>query len=364
MLSEVPFVQADRTSAAEDGRIATVMSGEGSDRPADVLVIDERPGDVHPLEVVKWCRAHANGTRVVVLTSPASGDAGAAALELGADEIVSKTATYRRRLIASLHRLYLRRPASEVAPAAPVKPSPDAAPPSGPRGASKTEMDRLNSVVRAAEARIVTLTEAAQSATIALTALRAEHDQLHEAQAFERALRDRDREELTALARELRDERERRIALERSLAQAETRARAEQATLQENVAAAADRLHQVAHNTQSLHTRLESQVAERVAERDRLTDNALIGHAVLTRAGQLIRCSETFASMLGYADASDALESGAGGTFPGTPDHAQIVAKLDRGAALDRIESTLRRADGRPVRVLTSATLLTAAGRR
>jgi len=362
LLSEVPFVQANRASAAEDGSIPTVMTGEGSGLPADVLVLDERPGNVHPLEVVKWCRAHAPGMSVVVLTSPASGDAGAAALELGADEIVSKTTTYRRRLIASLHRLFLRRLASEVAPVAPVKPSPEAAPPSGPRGATKAEVDRLTSVLRAAEARIATLTEAAQSATVALTALRADHEQLHEAQAFERALRDRDREELTTLSRELRDERERRIALERALAQAEDRARAERATLQENVAAAADRLHRVAHNTQSLQTRLEYQAAERVAERDRLTDSALIGHAVLTQDGQLVRCSDSFASMLGYDNANEAVEASAGGAFPGTPDHAQILARLNEGATIDRVESTLRRADGRPVQVLTSATLLPAVG--
>jgi DNA-binding NarL/FixJ family response regulator len=358
LLSEVPFVRANRTSAAGDGSIPTVMSDESPDQAADVVVIDERPGDVHPLEVVKWCRVHAAGTPVVVLTSPASGDAGAAALELGADEIVSKTATYGRRLIASLHRLFLRRLASETAPAAPVKPSQEPAASSGLRGATKAEIDRLTSVLRAAEARIGALTEAAQSATIALTALRADHDQLREAQAFERALRDRDREELTALARELREERERRMVLAGTLAQAEDRAKAERATLEENVAAAADRLHRVAHNTQSLQTRLEYQAAEGLAVRDRLTDNALIGHAVLTRDGQLIRCSETFASMLGYADANDALESSVGGTFPGTPDHAQMLAKLDQGATLDRVESTLRRADGRPVPVLTSAALL------
>jgi len=362
LFSEVPFVQANRTSAADDGSIATVMSGNGPDQPADVLVIDERPGSVHPLEVVKWCRAHAPGTRVVMLTSPASGDAGAAALELGADEVVSKTATYRRRLIASLHRLFVRRLASEAAPAALVKPVPDAAaPPPGPRGAAKAEIDRLTSALRAAEARIAKLSEAAQSATVALTALQAEHDQLREAQAFERALRDRDREELTTLARDLHEERERRVSLEATLAQAEDRARSERATLQENVAEAADRLHRVAHSTQSLQTRLEYQVAERVAERDRLTENALIGHAVLTRDGQLVRCSDAFALMLGYADANDALESSAGGAFPGTPDHAQILAKLDQGATLDRIESTLLREDGRPVQVLTSATLLPAA---
>ena len=244
----------------------TVVSGEGSDQPADVVVIDERPGNVHPLEVVSGAASrgrHHGGVDV-------SGEwrSRCRGPELSADEIVSKTTTYRRRLIASLHRLFLRRLASGSRPSRAGDRRTVRAT-SGPRGATKTEIDRLTSVLRAAEARIGTLTEAAQSATLALTALRAEHDQLHEAQAFERALRDRDREELIALARELHEERERRIVLEGAVAHAEDRARAERATLQENVAAAADRLHRVAHSTQSLQTRLEYQVAERVAERDR-----------------------------------------------------------------------------------------------
>jgi PAS domain-containing protein len=284
----------------------------------------------------------------------------ALASEPAADEIVGKMGTTRRRLVASLHRVFLRHLPSEVAPDAAATPPRVAAPP-GPQGAAEAEIYRLTAALQDAEERIAALSDAEQSATVALTALRVDHDHLREAQAFERALRDRDREELARVTRELREERDRRIVMEGTLAQTEDYAKAEQAALQEDVAAAADRLHRVAHNTQSLQTRLEQQLAGRVAERDRLTDNALIGHAVLTRAGQLVRCSEAFASMLGYADANEAVAAGTRGAFPGTPDHAQILAKLDQGGTLERVESTLRRADGRPVQVLTSATLLPAA---
>jgi len=286
----------------------------------------------------------------------------ALASEPGADEIAGKTGTNRRRLVASLHRVFLRHLPSEVAPDAPATPAKGATPtPLGPHGSAEAEIERLTAALQDAEERIAALSDAAQSATAALTALRLDHDQLREAQAFERALRDRDREELARVTRDLREERDRRIVMEGTLAQTEDYAKAEQAALQEDVAAAADRLHRVAHNTQSLQTRLEQQLAGRVAERDRLTDNALIGHAVLTRVGQLVRCSDAFASMLGYADANEAVEASARGAFPGTPDHAEILAKLDQGGTLDRVESTLRRADGRPVHVLTSATLLPAA---
>jgi hypothetical protein len=62
--------------------------------------------------------------------------------------------------------------------------------------------------------------------------------------------------------------------------------------------------------------------------------------------------------LLGYVTAKDAIASSGNRAFSGTPDHVQIVARLNKGAAVDRVESTLRRADGRPVRVLTSAVLL------
>lgn len=323
LVSGIPFVEVTRTEAADNGSVAL--------EPADALIVDEQPGAAHQLQVVKWLKANEPGLPVIVLTAPAAGDVGGAALELGADEVVNKSGTYRRRLVASLHRLFLKKDAPAAAP-----------------GGRLFE-------------RIEALSEAAQSATIALTTLRAEHDQLRETLAFERAMRERDREEVALLTRELAAERERRGVIERTLNQAETAHEAERRQLQEDVAAAADRLHQVANSTQVVQARLERQLAEKNAERDRLTDNALVGHAVFTRGGRLVRCSSMFASLLGYLSPEEALEASAGKSFPGTPDHEQILRQLDEGAAIDRIESTLRRADGRPIRVLTAATLLSGA---
>ncbi|HXT71744.1 MAG TPA: hypothetical protein VN700_18455 [Vicinamibacterales bacterium] len=182
--------------------------------------------------------------------------------------------------------------------------------------------------------------------------------ELRESQAFERALRDRDREELASVTRALREEQERRHVLEITLTQEENHAKAEVSRLREDVAKAADRLHQIAHNTLLLQRRLELELAERVAERDRLTENTLTGHAVFTPEGRLLRCSGTFATLLGYENADAAVAAGGTGAFPGTPDHAEVVRRLDKGQPVERVTSTLRRADGRSVRVMTSAVTL------
>ncbi len=335
ILSGIPFVRAHRTTAAPDGSVAG---------RADMLVVDEQPGDAHPLQVVKWMHANVADVRVVALTSPSAGDSAGAALELGADDVVSKSGSYGRRLVASLHRSYLalHRPPAAAASS----------------GTSRDGHVALEAELAAADERIDVLSETAQTATIALTTLRAEYDQLRETQAFERALRDRDREELARVTRALREEQERREVLEHTLNQEEDRAESEVRRLKEDVAKAADRLHQVAHNTQILERRLQHELALRVAERDRLTDNALIGHAVFARDGRLVRCSATFASWLGYENAEAALSAGGQEAFPGTPDHAEVLRRLDLGQPVDRVASTLRRKNGRPLRVLTSAVAL------
>ena len=280
------------------------------------------------------------------------------AVTAGADDVLVLRG---KRLVASLHRVFLRQLASTLARQGSRKPQSPMAPSPGPNGAAESEIDRLRAALAAADKRIATLSETAENATSALAALRVEHDQLRETEGFERALRDRDREALANLMRELREERDRRMVLAGTLTQTEDDARAERAALQEDVAVAADRLHWVAHHTQSLQTQLEREFAERVAERDLLTGNALIGHAVFTRDGQIVRCSDTFAAILGYSDARDAMDASARGTFAGVPDHQQVLAQLAESGTIDRFESTLRRADGRPVHVLSSATLLPAA---
>ena len=148
LLSEIPFVQATRTMAADDGSIATRMWGLGVGPPADVLIIDEHPGDVHPLQVVKWAHANAPGTPVIVLNGPRSGDLEGAALDLGADEVVGKTGTYRRRIVASLHRIFLRRLASEMSPVEPLSPSDRMR-----RAEAEEEIARLTSALRSANER-------------------------------------------------------------------------------------------------------------------------------------------------------------------------------------------------------------------
>jgi hypothetical protein len=117
--------------------------------------------------------------------------------------------------------------------------------------------------VIAYEARIRDLTAQAHALAVQLEAKRRAHEELTEAQAFERAMRDRDRTELTQLRQALSEERDRRIVLEGTLRQTEDQSAAalsdlEKAhagarrQLEEQLATAADRLHQVASETQTL----------------------------------------------------------------------------------------------------------------
>ena len=382
LVSTIHFVHAGRTTPDTDGVVS--LNWDLSETPGDrcdVLIVDEAPGAAHALQVVKWAKAHHPDIPLVVLTPATAGDVGGAALELGADEIVSKAGNYRRRLLATLHRLFVRR-ALHASHQTAEADRPLAPPPAAVMGAQppiavtadRDEIERLRTTLDEAETRFADQLVELEASREARLELQAAHDRLAEAQAFERALRTRDREELAALSRELHEERERRVVLEGTLRQTEGKLQtelsamreaheAERRQLEEEVAKAADRLHEVAHATQVLQARLELQLAERAAERDRLMDNALVGYASFTREGHLVRCSPTFAEMLGYASADDAVEGQAGVVFPGTPDHARVVAALNHPATSSgtgRIESTVRRVDGRPVRVLTSAVLIPA----
>jgi hypothetical protein len=62
--------------------------------------------------------------------------------------------------------------------------------------------------------------------------------------------------------------------------------------------------------------------------------------------------------MFGYESVADALAASAGSPLPGLADHAHVVGQLQSGVGLDRVESVVRRANGRPFRVLTSAAFL------
>ncbi len=102
------------SSSAAPRQCATASFPLLMDTPADdrdqcdVLVVDELPGKAHTFEVVKWVKSHMPALPVIVLTPPNGADVGGAALDMGADEVVNKAGPYGRRLVATLHRLFLR----------------------------------------------------------------------------------------------------------------------------------------------------------------------------------------------------------------------------------------------------------------
>jgi signal transduction histidine kinase len=57
--------------------------------------------------------------------------------------------------------------------------------------------------------------------------------------------------------------------------------------------------------------------------------------------------------MFGFESEADAMAAPA--PFAGLPDHAHVIDRLEAGLSVDRVESVLRRPDGRPFRALTSA---------
>ncbi len=109
LLEQVPFVDAERVSVGIDGSCPVRAPGvtDGSLR-CDAVVIDEQPGDAHPLQVLKSVKAQASDLPVIMLTSTGASDIATAALELGADDTVVKTGIFRRRLIATLRRVHMR----------------------------------------------------------------------------------------------------------------------------------------------------------------------------------------------------------------------------------------------------------------
>ena len=422
-LQAMPFVESATTACGRDGAVSLVLpDGPAEGHRADVLVVDEQCGDAHMLQVVKWVKARVPDLPVVVLTPPAGGELGGAALDLGADDAVSKAGTYRRRFVAVLHRVLMRRDAAGLFPTtgAPPEPAGPAPVPAWVDQISErdelkqaledadTELTEVRSeltdvreelaVVRAelADARAAiepvrtALTNAERSrdsiqreladaelqrdslqqqlaaSSAEAARLQAAHAAGSEAQAFDRALRDRDREEIATLHRDLGEARERLVVLENTLRRTEDdaaerlavieRERAsERRGLERQLAEAADRLHAVATNTQELQAELERQVTAARAGRDRLADTALFGHAVFADEGELLRCSETFAEMFGYPSAAEAVAATSDGPFPGTIDHDAVRAALLDRRPIDREESTVHAADGRPFRVLMSA---------
>ena len=109
LLAQVPFVKAERATISPDG-VCPVRNPGAPDNAlrCDVVVIDEQPGDAHPLQVVKSVKAQASDLVVVMLTAPTAGDVETAALDLGADDIVVKSGVFRRRLVATLRNVHQR----------------------------------------------------------------------------------------------------------------------------------------------------------------------------------------------------------------------------------------------------------------
>ena len=362
LLADVPFIEVERIAATADGTCRTVMfDAKGLETPADLMVVDEQPGDGHALQVVKWVRTHAPHLPLIVLTSPTAGDIGGAALDLGAEDVVSKSGTYRRRLVATLHRHYIRREKSPSGPSGPSGPAePEELVPD-----ESAEIARIRAAL-AAETRIRELTAEVHALAGALDAERRGKAELVEAQAFERAMRDRDREELARLQQSTKEERERRVVLEGTLRQTENRSAARMEALEaqhaaarrgleEQLATAADRLHQVANDTQALQTRVQNELTAQSAERDRFIQTQIFGYALVTPQGEMVRCNETYARMFGFESAADAMASASGAPLAVLADHAHVLSQLEAGVGLDRVESVVRRANGRPFRVLTSA---------
>lgn len=351
VLSEIRFIELSRAAAMRDGVIPQLMDtpAEGPGQ-CDVLVVDELPGKAHTFEVVKWVKSHMPALPVIVLTPPNGADVSGAALDMGADEVVNKVGTYRRRLIATLHRFFLRRhaPVSQSA--------------TEPTRAAEPDLAEL----RALEDTRAQLEQALAAANSRIDELQRQYAAISDAQGFERAMRDRDRADLASVRQSLNDERERRAVVEETLRHTEDLAktqidaleaegRSTRRRFEHQLEIAADRLHVIAHETQVLQSRLASELAAQAAERDRLIEQGLFGYAVLTQDGRLVRCSQSFADMLGYPSADDAVRSAGGGAFAGLPDHSAVVEALRSETLSGRVESTARHADGRPFRVLTSA---------
>jgi PAS domain S-box-containing protein len=109
LLEQLPFVRAEHAVCSVDGGCTVRSPGSADDSlRCDVVLIDEKPGEAHPLQVVKSVKAQASDLSVIVLSPPGPNDFSTAAFDLGADDAVQKTSAYRRRLVATLRRVHLR----------------------------------------------------------------------------------------------------------------------------------------------------------------------------------------------------------------------------------------------------------------
>jgi PAS domain S-box-containing protein len=109
LLEHIPFVRPERATCAPDGGCAVrVPASPDGHLRCDVVLIDERPDEAHPLQVVKSVKAQASDLPVIVLSPPGGEDMSTAAFNLGADDAVVKSGAFGYRLVATLRRVYQR----------------------------------------------------------------------------------------------------------------------------------------------------------------------------------------------------------------------------------------------------------------
>jgi PAS domain S-box-containing protein len=199
----------------------------------------------------------------------------------------------------------------------------------------------------------------------ALHALQAEHADLVETLAAERAQRERDARELDALRATIDQHDRARAELEARARDAERQAGFQTADLQERqrvlesrLSDTGRRLDEAGHEIARLHVALDDERARSVEEQHRLMTSSLVGYALTTRDGRIRRCNDTFARLFGYSDASDLMHRIGAQPFVPLGLQADDVARLTAAGRLERAGTCLERPDGRAIRVHESATVL------
>ncbi|MEO8481861.1 MAG: PAS domain S-box protein [Acidobacteriota bacterium] len=203
-----------------------------------------------------------------------------------------------------------------------------------------------------------------------LNGLRTDYAAMVQALTIERDGRGEDRRDLETLRGTLAAHNADREQLRQQLADATHRADARAAereaehaarlrALEDELVSAAQRLTRVTDDAERARASLQTEYLRASESHTRLTASDMFAYAVTTVPGELVRCNDTFARLLGFADAPDALTRTAGRLFPGLSGREQVMARLLAAGHIDRIESCLERADGQAVRIIESATLIT-----
>ena len=408
LLDVTPFLAGQRAECGPDGA-CPIRSGEtGSALTCDAVLVDDRPGDATPADVVAWLRQTAPELPVVLLTRTEALASGGDAVESQVDDVVVKAGVYRPRLLNAirrvhrLHNLYTATAALEAQVNS-----------AEPRAAERQSLElRLVELERQAAERERLAVEC-ETLRAALAAAREDRETDQRESELAWAAWDTDRRDLQArieLIEETRRHLEAEVAVLQAglLGAAEAHQREREAWEQQAAVIAAERDLLAArlpavddrirhfesaldHSEQveaalgatlaGLRARLEQEAAGYAADRDvwdatrvaleRERDAAeaaraallargllpvasceLIGYAVTSARGHLIQCNEAFARLFGFASAADAVNQSAGHPFEPLGD----TAALDRGctAATPCFHpgDGLTSSDGRAVRVM------------